>query len=173
MLYWGVCWWAKKDNALDLWLDFWGPLFLVLAVVSWLSLLVWRLIWLERDERLAAVERTRKWERENWEFDNLRGVATREAQTDFTQADIDAAAWQLLSFYYKGEEWSRKAWTARGLSKELWDQVNALFQKRSIRRGRKAQLEPKTMAHAWGLWCEAKLKNRTLYRHGDHFVEGG
>ena len=93
--------------------------------------------------------------------------------TDMGPADIDAAAWQLLNFYYKGEEWSRKAWTARGLSKELWDQVNTLLQKRGIRRGRKAQLEPKTMAHAWGLWCEAKLKNRTLYRHGDGFLEGG
>jgi len=76
-----------------------------------------------------------------------------------TQAQIDAAAEQILARYYTGKEWSREACEKDGvMSAELWNEANAMLKKRNIRRGRKTTLEPATYAEAWGLYCAAKLK---------------
>lgn len=154
------------------WWDVYLGLSLLVAAVSWVGLIVWRMTWHERAERLEGAERRRRWAREDFEFAQLRGVVETEAGTRITQAQIDAAAQLYLKRYYEGRGLARAGWLKDGYSKELWDTVNGLMKKRGIRKGRGDQLVQESFAEAWGVWCEAKLKNRQWLRADeDEFVE--
>ena len=125
-----------------------------------------------RYERMESRDKTR-WELEHkraeWEFNQARGVSEDARSSTVSQAQIDVAAMQILQRYYSGKEWSRDALVGAGLmTADLWNEANALFKKRGIRRGRKTELIPDTFADAWALYCEAKLRaNQHRIANGD------
>ena len=131
---------------------------LILAAAGTATLIVRRMLFPERNEKEAAIDREFERERAQWEFDQARGVSEDARATTLAQAEIDAAALTILQRYYQGKEWTRDACTATGMTAELWNEANGLLKKRGIRRGRKSHLEPESFQEAWGLYCEAKLK---------------
>jgi len=134
---------------------------LALSVLVGVVLGVWRGLRYERDERTRSVELSRRWRFEDEDRAHLNAVVDRETSTRFTQSDVDSAARLYLHRYYSGRGLSRDAWVKDGLSKDLWDHVNALARKRGLRKGRKSELVPATFADAWGLWCDAKVRSRS------------
>ena len=136
----------------------WALIFILDGLLTG-GLIIWRMTGHERREREAAEDRARQHEREDWEFDQARGVSDDARSTTLSQAQIDAAVWQILARYYAGKEWTRDACEKAGvMSAELWNEANALLKKRHIRRGSKRALEHDTLEEAWGVYCAAKLK---------------
>lgn len=131
----------------------------LLAAILTATLLLWRMTRYERQEREDRRELEFKREKERWEFDQARGISQEAGATTMTQAQIDAAADQIIARYYAGRGWSREACEKDGvMSAELWNEANKLLRERRIRRGRSRGLEPATYADAWGMYCAAKLK---------------
>ena len=158
----GVFW--RLDLALAFTVRIWFWVSLLVAIVGGVALGIYRLLRYERAENRFKTELQRKWKREDWELAQIDGTLKAEEESRITQAQVDAAAALFLKRYYSGQSISRDAWVRDGLSKDLWDHVNALMKKRKIRRGRKSELEPENFAEAWGLWCEAKLQARKFWR---------
>jgi len=142
-------------------LRWWVWVALVVSTLAGVGLGVWRSLRYEREEAKRTTELSRRWRFEDEDRQHLNAVVDAETSSRFTQADVDAAARLYLHRYYSGRGLSRSDWVKDGLSKDLWDHVNALMKERGLRKGRRAELVPSTFAEAWGVWCEAKLKARS------------
>ena len=142
---------------------------IALAALLAFSLGVYRMLRHERLDREAEQEKLRRWEREDYEFDLLRGVSDDARATTLAQAEIDAAALQILRRYYDGKPFTRDAMVGDGLmTAQLWNEANGLLRKRGIRAGRKSEFRPDDFAEAWAIYCEAKLKaNQHTVHNGD------
>ena len=132
---------------------------LVLATVLGAVIGIRRQIRYERAERLEREELYRRWAREDYEFDVLRGAAQTETDTRWNSARQDqyARLWLNLS-YERGKPITRDEWQRQGQPVEAWNRTNSLMKRRGIRRG--SSLAPDTLAEAWGAWCEAELESR-------------
>ena len=149
-----------------------GPLKLiavcaVLAVLLAVGLLALRIFREEREERLRRAEIFRRWRYEEEDRKWRMGLQDAEAQSRFSQADIDAAAWHLLEVYYKKNGRITRDSKDHRLSETMWNQVNRLLQERNIRRGNKRTLEPATIDEAWAMWCKRKLEARSYFVKDD------
>ena len=153
------------------WRRVWLGLTLLLVGIGGVVLFVWRLLEYEKRERQANEDRDHRRERQQFELDQLRGVTSRETDTRYTQADIDAAARIIMTRYYNGETWTRDACVSIGLKKELWDRANALLKKRRIRIGNRKRLEPGDFAEAWGIYVEKAMENSQHTRHYDGLLD--
>ena len=139
------------------------------SAISAFSLGIYRMLRYERMEREDRLEKQRRRRREDWEFDQARGVSEDARATTLAQADIDVAAMQILRRYYDGKAFTRDALVGDGLmTAQLWNEANGLLKKRGIRHGRKNEFRPDTFAEAWALYCAAKLKaNQHRVANGD------
>jgi len=162
---------AGAWDVFDFVVRWWVWVALVLSTVAGVALGVWRALRYERDERVRALELARRWRLEDEDRAHLDEVVDRERSTRFSQGDVDAAARLYLHRYYAGKGLSRDAWVRDGLSKDLWDHVNALARTRGLRRGRRPELVPATFADAWGAWCDAKVKSRSWLVSEGELVE--
>lgn len=144
-------------------------LIFILAAAGTAGLLIRRMLYPERNEKEAAIDREFERTRARWEFDQARGVSEDARATTLAQADIDVAAMQILRRYYDGKAFTRDALVGDGLmTAQLWNQANGLLRKRGIRHGRKNEFRPETFAEAWALYCAAKLKaNQHRVANGD------
>lgn len=157
------------DEPARAWAGFWLPMFVIVDTVGVTSLAVWRLIIYERGEKLEGEERRRRWEREDWEMDQIRGTVAHEGNTRVTPATRDFYAKLFLQRYYQGKSIARDGkggWVDSGLPKEMWDLINGMMKDRKIRKGRSKDLEPATFAEAWGIWCDHEVKARRWVRNG-------
>ena len=176
LVYW--CLWAMLGWAepLAVFARPWAPLFAILATLTAATIAIWRLVIYERGEKLEAEERRRRWQREDWEFQQLSGTVEAENNTRVTPATRDFYAKLYLQRYYQGKSISRDGrggWVDSGLPKEMWDLVNGMMKERKIRTGRSSDLEPATFAEAWGIWCDHEVKSRRWVRNGpgpDDFI---
>ena len=131
----------------------------VLAVSALLTaaLLLYRMTYPERNERRDITTWKLAHERAKWEFAELQGVSQDARSGTLAQAEIDAAAYQILERYYNGKPWTREACMEAGLmTAQLWNAANKLLKKRGIRSGRKGILRPDTLAEAWGIYVRKK-----------------
>jgi len=158
------------------WLVVVGPLFfkiagavIGLAAICSFGLGVYRMLRYERMESRDKIAWHLEHERARWEFDQAKGISKEASATSLSQAQVDMAAQNILARYYSGKEWSREAMVKDNLlTAELWNEANAVLQKRRIRKGRKRELEPENFADAWGIYCEAKLRqNRHKLANND------
>lgn len=145
----------------------WLWLSLSMAVAVVIGVGVWRCLRYERMEKLTRLEVARRWQFEDDDRDRLLDVAGRDRGTRLSQSAVDGAAVVYLRKYYNAGELSRERWMRAGLSKDLWDAVNALMLKRGIRRGRKAELVPASFADAWQQYVDGKLRSRSWSVTGD------
>jgi len=162
---------VRGGDVLRFLVRWWVWVSVIVSTVAGVALSVWRSLRYERDERVRSVERSRRWSFEDADREWMNGVAGRERGTRFGQGDVDAAAVLYLRRYYAGRGLSRQAWVKDGLSKDLWDHVNALMQKRGIRRGRKSELVPGSFADAWSVYLDGKVKSRQWLVSGADLLE--
>ena len=149
--------WVLAIERLPPWRAF--GVILILSVVATAIAMLWRMTRYERQEREAKRDAEFERERKRWEFDQAQGISQEAGATTMTQAQIDAAADQIIARYYAGKEWSREGCEKDGvMGSELWNAANKLLKDRRIRRGSSRKLEPATYADAWGMYCAAKLK---------------
>ena len=142
---------------------------IALSALGAFSLGVYRMLRYERQEKQDKVERERRHEREDYDFDLVRGVSDAARSSSLAQADIDVAAMQILRRYYDGKPFTRDAMVGDGImTAQLWNEANALLKKRSIRAGRKNEFRPDTFAEAWAIYCEHKARaNQHRIANGD------
>ncbi len=155
-----------------------APAALVVAVLVWLGMVLYRALWFERRERRYM------------QFLDVQLDALMEEE-DEGDAEVvpnvrdtkywDRLAFTLLQRYYEtlNRTRSREA-AARAISREAcvregicnqkeWNVVNRLLVARGLRRGRKRGLIPRTFEEAWRIWQEKSAQTNRWYidDHGD------
>jgi len=170
IIYWSIVALLEVENPLGAW-GRWLAVFALLDTIATISIAVWRLVWIERDYKHERIEQERRWKREDWEFDQMRGTATAPDTGKRSEAwKYDYYAMMYLKRYFRGIDITRAQWEKDGLPVEWWNNVNAKLQERQIRRGKNKALEYETYGEAWEAWLEANMKAHTLERRGNDFV---
>ena len=133
----------------------------VLAALITCGIGAWRMLRYERGERLTVeeIQRRRKFEDDDRALRS--GLQQADTQARISQADVDAAVWDILKAYFAGREWARGK--IDGISEPRWNLANEALQKSKLRKGRKTTLEAETLDLAWAMYLEWRGKTRSHY----------
>ena len=121
----------------------------------------------EKAEKLAQAEREHQAKLAALELRRLQhevgvftGKVEQEEDSQWSQQQADYYFRLYLTRYYKDGKLARDEWVADGLPKYAWDRANDLAKKTGIRRGKKDELAPKTLAAAWGEYMDYLVRQR-------------
>jgi multisubunit Na+/H+ antiporter MnhC subunit len=132
-----------------------------LATLAAATLLIWRMTHYERHETLTRqeIERRRMFEDEDRAVRNE--LQAQDGQARISQADVDAAVWDILKRYYAGKPWARGK--VPGVSEPRWNMANEILKKCGLRQGNRRSLEPETFDIAWSQFLQWRRKTRAYY----------
>ena len=121
----------------------------------------WRMLRYERGERLTVEEIRRRRKFEDQDRATRDGFQQADTQARISQADVDAAVWDILGAYFAKREWARGK--IDGMSEPRWNLANESLQKAGLRRGRSTKLTAETLDAAWAQYLKWRASARSHY----------
>ena len=158
--------WTWRGIRTYLLVSFW--VFAAIAVIVGAVIGIRRQLRYERQEAAFWEELHRRRQHEDEDRARMYDLGDTDT-TRIDQARIDEAAWVLLAHYYRHGTMARGK--VPGISETLWNEANEALKRAGIRRGRRASLEPDTLAGAWGQyiqWKQGSMSRRV--RNGEPIV---
>lgn len=133
---------------------------LMIAIFLGCAVAIWRLIVYEKEEWLARTDRKMRRDREQWEFDVLKGeTEAPEESPPWNQYLQDKYARMWLDLSYKqGKPITRDQWQDMGLPPTIWNRINRLMNDYKIRKG--STLVPEDFGSAWGVWLDGQAHDK-------------